>query len=105
MYGYIFETTNKNTGETYIGKRYSVKFDKKFFGIDESLIEKYGKDAFTVKMVRAFEEQEVLDYVFNEMMKARKPVKKVEEKKEEPKVEEPKEEVKPRKKRAKATEE
>lgn len=100
MYGYIFETTNKNTGETYIGKRYSVKFDKKFFGIDESLIEKYGKEAFTVKMVRAFEEQEVLDYVFDEMMKARKPVKK-----EEPKVEEPKEEVKPRKKRAKATEE
>lgn len=98
MYGYIFETTNVNTGETYLGKRYSVKFDKKFFGIDESIIEKYGKEAFTVKMVRAFEEQEVLDYVFDEMMKARKPAKK-----EAPVVEE--KEEKPRKKRAKAVEE
>lgn len=98
MYGYIFETTNVNTGETYLGKRYSVKFDKKFFGIDESIIEKYGKEAFTVKMVRAFEEQEVLDYVFNEMMKARKPIKK-----EAPVVEE--KEEKPRKKRTKAVEE
>lgn len=98
MYGYIFETTNVNTGETYLGKRYSVKFDKKFFGIDESLIEKYGKEAFTVKMVRAFEEQEVLDYVFDEMMKARKPAKK-----EAPVVEE--KEEKPRKKRTKAVEE
>lgn len=101
MYGYIFETTNVNTGETYLGKRYSVKFDKKFFGIDESLIEKYGKEAFTVKMVRAFEEQEVLDFVFDEMMKARKPVKKVEE----PVEKESKAEAKPRKKRAKAVEE
>ena len=98
MYGYIFETTNVNTGETYLGKRYSVKFDKKFFGIDESIIEKYGKEAFTVKMVRAFEEQEVLDYVFDEMMKARKPAKK-----EAPVVEE--KEEKPRKKRTKAVEE
>lgn len=101
MFGYIFETTNKKTGKTYLGKRYSVKFDKNFLGVDNALIEKYGKENFSVKMIRAFEEQEVLDWVFDDMTKSNESV--------EPKVEpvEPKveNENKTRKKRTKAVEE
>lgn len=97
MFGYIFETTNKKTGETYLGKCYSVKFNKNLLGVDNALIEKYGKENFSVKMIRAFEEQEVLDWVFDDMTKSNKPVS------NEPV--ESKVENKPRKKRTKAVEE
>lgn len=67
MFGYIFETTNTKTGKTYFGKRYAVKFDKKFFGDSEEIkadIEKYGTDAFTVKMIMPYDEQKDLDCAF-----------------------------------------
>lgn len=104
MYGYIFEVTNKVTGKTYLGKRYSVSFDAKYFGEEANRelaldLEKYGRPAFEAKMIMPYEEQSVLDAVFDDMKKASikkvepKPEKKkVEPKKEESKVEEPKEE-------------
>lgn len=84
MFGYIFETTNTKTGKVYHGKRYAVKFDKKFFGDSEDIkadIEKYGADAFTVKMIMPYDEQRALDDAFAFYTKAEKKV-------EEPKVEE-----------------
>lgn len=102
MYGYIFETTNTKTGDTYLGKRYAVAFDKKYFGEDEDnalavAIEKYGRPAFSVKMIMPAESPEQLDAMFEEMQKASKPSKKSAKKEEmpeevisEPEVEEPK---------------
>lgn len=97
MYGYIFETTNKQTGETYLGKIYSVAFNKNFLGDSEELakaIEKYGRTSFEVRMIMPYESPEQLDAAFEEMQAERKPKpkKKVEEPKAEKKVEEPKEE-------------
>jgi hypothetical protein len=100
MIGYIFETTNKNTGETFLGKRYAVSFDKNFFGEEaEKSVEKYGKSAFAVKMIMPYDNIEALDKAFDAMKASRKPAKK-----EAPVVEEEKEE-KPRKKHTKAVEE
>lgn len=112
MYGYIFEVTNNKTGETYIGKRYAVSFDKHYLGetmIDKLAvdIEKYGRPAFSVKMLMPFDTPEAIDEVFASMQKPVKAPKKQEEKKvEEPVVEEkPVEEVKPKKGRKKKVEE
>ena len=71
MIGYIFETTNNKTGDKYIGKRYAVNFDKNYFGEVNSdnlsiAIEKYGRNAFSVKMLRAFEDIDSLEKVFME---------------------------------------
>lgn len=105
MYGYIFETTNKKTGEKYIGKRFAVTFDKNYFGEaeDEKLavaIEKYGRPSFEAKMLMPFESADALESVFAEMKKpAKKEEKKIEE--EVPKAEEP--EVKPARGRKKKT--
>lgn len=80
MYGYTFEVTNKKTGDTYIGKRYAVSFDKNYFGEENNnalalAIEKYGRPMFEVKMLMPFESKEALDEVFSAMNQ--KPVKKV----------------------------
>lgn len=69
MYGYIFETTNNKTGEKYIGKRYAVNFDKNYLGeVDNDAlsiaIEKYGRTAFSVKMLRPFESANALEEVY-----------------------------------------
>lgn len=99
MVGYIFETTNKKTGETYLGKRYAVTFDKNFFGEDaEVAVEKFGKSNFEVKMLAPFESIKKIDEAFDEMMKSRKPSKKAKE-------EEVKEEVKPSRKKKSVEEE
>ena len=106
MIGYIFETTNTKTGETYIGKRYAVSFDKNYLGeVDNDAlakaIEKDGRPAFSVKMLIPFEDMAKLDEAFAGMNKSSKPAKKAEkiEKVEEPEVVE--EEKKPaRKKKA-----
>lgn len=91
MYGYIFETTNKKTGETYLGKRYAVSFDKNYFGeeVNDKLavaIEKYGRPSFSVKMIMVYETPEAVDAAFEEMQKSQK---KVVEKKDEPVEKEP----------------
>lgn len=77
MLGYIFETTNKQTGETYIGKRYSVRFDKDYFGEADNkdlaiAIEKYGKPSFEVKMIRPFEGKNEIDDCYNRLCKENK---------------------------------
>lgn len=100
MIGYIFETKNLKTGETYLGKRYAVTFDKNYFGEDaEPAVEKYGRSAFEVKMIMPYDNQTKLDEAFEEMNKSSKPAKKA-------KVEEPEvvEEKPARKKRAKSEE-
>ena len=89
MYGYIFETTNTKTGETYLGKRYAVSFDKNYFGEENNnalavAIEKYGRPAFTAKMIMPYETQAAVDEAFAEMAK---PVEKKVKAKKEPEVE------------------
>ena len=104
MFGYTFEVTNKKTGDTYLGKRYAVSFDKNYFGeeVNDKLavaIEKYGRPSFEVKMIMPYESIEAVDAAFDEL----KPSKKV--KKEEPIVEAPVEEKKPSKRKKKTEEE
>lgn len=85
MFGYTFETTNKKTGEKYIGKKYAVTFDKNYLGEDEKLavaIEKYGRPSFEVKMIMPYESPEAVDAAFEELQKSRKPAKKQAEPKE-----------------------
>ena len=99
MYGYIFETTNTKTGDTYLGKRYAVKFDKDYFGEENDsalavAIEKYGRQSFEVKMIMPYEERHALNLAYDEMarMRAEAKIKASEPKEEKPKrkkVEEP----------------
>lgn len=97
MVGYIFKVTNKRTGETFIGKNYSVAFNKNYVGEEvEPEIQKYGISAFEVKMIMPYERIDQLDDAFEEMKKSQK---KVVIKEEEP-VEE-----KPKKRRKKSEEE
>lgn len=106
MYGYIFEVKNKKTGATYLGKRYAVSFDKNYFGEENNhalavAIETYGRPSFETKMIMPYENQVVLDTVFDEMVKSAK-------KKSAPKKEEPVEEevaVAPKKRSKKTVEE
>ena len=99
MVGYIFEVTNKKTGETYLGKNYSVAFNKNYFGEDAMpAVEKYGKSFFDVKMIMPYDRIEQLDEVFADMQKSRKPAEKEVE-------EAPVEEVKPKRRRKKTEEE
>lgn len=106
MYGYIFEVTNKKTGETYLGKRYAVSFDKTYFGEENNqslavAIEKYGRPSFETRMIMPYENPVVLDTVFEEMAKSTK-------KKSAPKNEEPVEEeveVAPKRRSKKTVEE
>jgi len=122
MYGYIFEVTNNKTGDTYLGKRYAVSFDKNYFGEADNAklavaIEKYGRPAFSVKMLMPFDTQKAIDAVFAEMDKSAKKVvvratpdkvddSKMEVVEEKPVevVDESKEEVKPKKGRKKKAE-
>lgn len=100
MQGYTFEVTNNKTGETYLGKRYAVSFDKNYFGedVDNKLavaIEKYGRPSFSVKMLMPYETVAAVDEAFANM----KPQEKAEPK-EEPK-EEPVEVKAPTRRRSK----
>lgn len=97
MYGYVFETTNKKTGETYIGKRYAVSFDKKFFGEEDNDklakdIEKYGRVSFESKMLMPFESKLAVDDYYDELRKKAE-VKVIEKGPKQTKVEEPEFEV------------
>lgn len=106
MYGYIFETKNLKTGETYIGKRYAVNFDKKYLGEENNTalavaIEKYGRPSFEVKMLMPYEDKKYLDLAYDEMAKVAPKSKKAEAPVEVPEVTddvEVKEDPKPAKK-------
>lgn len=107
MFGYIFETTNIKTGDVYIGKKYSVAFDKNYLGEDMNdglavAIEKYGRPAFVVKMKMPYESKEQIDAVYEALTKKAEPKKKVVVSEKEVVEEKPKT---TRKKRAKAVEE
>ena len=72
MYGYIFEVTNKKTGETYLGKRCAVSFDRNYFGEENNsklaiALEKLGRPAFEVKMIMPYENAEGLEEAFASM--------------------------------------
>ena len=72
MFGYIFEVTNKKTGETYLGKRCAVSFDKHYFGEENNTklaiaIEKCGRPAFEVKMIMPYENAKGLEEAFASM--------------------------------------
>lgn len=74
MVGYTFETINKKTGEKYIGKRYSVVFDKNYFGEEKNEaiakdIEKYGRPSFESHMIMPYEDIAALDAVFETIEK------------------------------------
>jgi len=108
MIGYIFETTNKVTGKKYLGKRYSVAFDKKFLGDMDDLakdIEKYGRPSFEVKMIWPYESVEDLDNAFENMTIERKQTKNVVVKEEIPEEVEEVKEVKPARRKRKTAEE
>lgn len=79
MIGYTFKVTNNKTGETYIGKRYGVVFDKNYFGETENeklavAIEKYGRPSFSVEMILPYELKEALDEVVIDVKPAKKVV-------------------------------
>lgn len=51
MYGYIYKTENKITGEIYIGKKKADKFIPTYYGSGKKIrsdLKKYGKDSFDV---------------------------------------------------------
>ena len=71
MLGYIFLTENSANGKKYIGKRKSVFFDRKYFGNTKELkedLDKFGSEAFSVKMLRAVENIDALDYIYQEFL-------------------------------------
>lgn len=65
MYGYVYKTTNKITKEMYIGQKKSPYFVDDYYGsgrnIKDQLLD-YGKCSFKVKMLKAVESQEELDF-------------------------------------------
>lgn len=65
MYGYIYLTTNLITGKQYIGKHHSNIFvGNKYLGSGKILkqaIEKYGKENFTVELLKGCETLEELN--------------------------------------------
>lgn len=54
MYGYIYETKNKKTGEYYVGQKKSSKFIKSYYGSGSKIrksLKEYGKENFVVKII------------------------------------------------------
>ena len=72
MVGYIFKAENTVTGKTYIGKYYSVRFDKKYIGDDSDVLDdakKYGTDKFIVNMIKACETVKECDFCYDAILK------------------------------------
>ena len=72
MVGYIFRADNTVTKKAYIGKNYSVKFDKKYIGNEPGVVsdvQKYGLDKFIVNMIKACETVKECDYCYDEILK------------------------------------
>ena len=68
MFGYVFIATNSENGKKYIGKRYAVGFDRKYFGDDPKVmndIEKYGVSAFSCKMLMPYESAKAVEWGYN----------------------------------------
>lgn len=63
-FGYIYETTNNINGKKYIGKKKSSTFDKEYIGsgvLLQEAIKKYGKENFSVKILKWCETREILN--------------------------------------------
>lgn len=64
MYGYIYETTNLVNGKKYIGQHRSEKLDSKYYGSNKVLrsdIRIYGKENFSIKIIKECYSQEEMD--------------------------------------------
>jgi hypothetical protein len=71
MLGYIFLTENSANGKKYLGKRQAVSFDRKYFGDTDSIkkdLDEFGPNVFSVKMLRAVEDIDALDYIYQEFL-------------------------------------
>lgn len=71
MVGYVFITESSATNKKYIGKYLSVAFDKNYLGDNPKLlndITKYGKEKFTVRMLRAAETVKDCEIAYNAML-------------------------------------
>lgn len=72
MVGYIFKAENVVTKKAYIGKYYSVSFNKKYIGNDSGVLsdaEKYGADKFIVNMIKACETVKECDFFYDAILK------------------------------------
>lgn len=72
MIGYIFKAENTVNKKVYIGKRYSVRFDKKYVGDSPEVVsdvEKYGVDKFIVNMLKACETVKECDLAYDAILK------------------------------------
>lgn len=72
MIGYIFKAENTVTKKVYIGKRYSVRFDKKYVGDAPEVVsdaKKYGVDKFIVNMLKACETVKECDFAYDVILK------------------------------------
>lgn len=72
MVGYIFIAENKVNGKKFIGKKYSVSFDRKYFGDNPGLIsdlETQSSNDFTVRMIRACETVKECDFIYDYILK------------------------------------
>lgn len=72
MVAYIFKAENSVTNKTYIGKNYSVKFDKRYIGNSPEVVsdvQKYGVDKFTVNMIRACETVKDCEMAYTAILK------------------------------------
>lgn len=72
MVGYIFKAENTVNKKVYIGKYYSVRFDKKYIGNAPGVVsdvEKYGADKFIVNMLKACETVKDCDLAYDAILK------------------------------------
>ena len=72
MVAYVFRAENTVTKKTYIGKYFSVRFDKKYIGNDPGVLadaEKYGADKFIVNMIVACETVKDCEMAYSRIIK------------------------------------
>ena len=64
MYGYIYKTTDLETGKIYVGQHKSKSFDTKYYGsgiVISKLIKKYGFDRFKCELLESCNSLEELN--------------------------------------------
>ena len=64
MYGYVYKTTDLETGKLYVGQHKAKMFDEKYFGsgiIISKLIKKYGTERFVCEVLEQCETSDELN--------------------------------------------
>lgn len=64
MYGYVYETVNNITGDIYIGRKKSKEFIKSYYGSGKNIkaqLKIYGKQNFTVRIIKKAKNKDELD--------------------------------------------